>query len=827
LVAVNSGKLPNVCLVLTDLSSSAYGMGSAAVNQALENLQLEANRTVVRIDPVRLNTNELYQILRTRLFEALPSADETAEIADAYAQAVDEARRLDLTTASPPQTRADVINAFPFHPAIRDLYARFRENSGFQQTRALIRIMRIVVAELWTNGKARRQSLIGAQDLDLHRGDVLSEIRQINPSLDNAVAHDIAADGGGAAAEAIDDGGRTDARDAATLIFLSSLSQAVSPTLGLSRSEIVGYLAAPGRAPSFLTDAIDQLQASAWYLHATSAGSLLFRNVENLVAKQDTYTRGMLREQREGELRKRLTDLFQPKTRTCYAELACLPALDQVTLGPDRVTLVIFRPGELALEEIRRFFENQTYKNRVMFLTGYAGAYDQVLQRGASLRAIGMIIDEFRAGGMREDEPQFKDAVGIETREQTLFYQGCRETFQLLHYPSRNGLNPVPLELASGSSAFDGEQQIQTTLQINYKYRADTSDLSFRVSLENKLWPADAREVLWSELKRRAATDPSWSFHHPRALDDLKDELIRKDVWRDVGNGYVERGPFPRPPASVTVRQQARDDATGEATLTISPLHADIVYVSDSGAATTASPRLNTFSNYKTRALGLSFLAADSTGEHETGDPMTWKNTISVRYRLYQEGVGHTCELQALPRGEIRYTLDGSSPETSGQPYDEPFVVPTATRVILAQASAKGITSAPLRIDVPQDRGAAGHPPGPVVNPDKPARWKHRHRLDATGEVYSWIEQLGKFNGEAGGVKLVIGKDRYWAELTAADELLLPATALGEQVDGLGRLVPGGNLNLTVEVTRFARGQDLLDLVAALKTQLGPDEVSQ
>src|SRR5581483_10580723 len=78
LVAVSSGKLPNVCLVLTDLSSSAYGMGSAAVNQALQNLQLEANRTVVRIDPVRLNTNELYQILRTRLFEALPSADETA-----------------------------------------------------------------------------------------------------------------------------------------------------------------------------------------------------------------------------------------------------------------------------------------------------------------------------------------------------------------------------------------------------------------------------------------------------------------------------------------------------------------------------------------------------------------------------------------------------------------------------------------------------------------------------------------------------------------------------------------------------------------------------
>ena len=38
-------------------------------------------------------------------------------------------------------------------------------------------------------------------------------------------------------------------------------------------------------------------------MFATGAGALLFKNVENLVAKQDNYTRGMLREQRETELR--------------------------------------------------------------------------------------------------------------------------------------------------------------------------------------------------------------------------------------------------------------------------------------------------------------------------------------------------------------------------------------------------------------------------------------------------------------------------------------------------------------------------------------------
>jgi predicted AAA+ superfamily ATPase len=225
---------------------------------------------------------------------------------------------MDITAASAEQVQAEVRAAYPFHPAIRDLYARFKENAGFQQTRALIRLMRLIVADLWDSGVAREQYLIGAHDIDFHQQDVLSEIRQINPSLESAIAHDIASEGRGAVAEQIDRGETTDAEDVARLVFLSSLSQAVNPTLGLDRSEIVRYLAAPGRDLAGLNTAIDRLQAEAWYLHATRDGKLLFKNTENLVAKLDTYTRGKLREQREGELRDRLKEMFQPKLGICY-----------------------------------------------------------------------------------------------------------------------------------------------------------------------------------------------------------------------------------------------------------------------------------------------------------------------------------------------------------------------------------------------------------------------------------------------------------------------------------------------------------------------------
>jgi predicted AAA+ superfamily ATPase len=72
------------------------------------------------------------------------------------------------------------------------LYARFRENPGYQQTRALIRLMRIVVARLWENGLAKQRYLIAAHDLDFNDPETQSEVAQINSSLGNAIAHDVA-----------------------------------------------------------------------------------------------------------------------------------------------------------------------------------------------------------------------------------------------------------------------------------------------------------------------------------------------------------------------------------------------------------------------------------------------------------------------------------------------------------------------------------------------------------------------------------------------------------------------------------------------------------
>lgn len=83
------------------------------VNAALDDLAKETNRGAVTVDPVRLSTNELYHILRTRLFEATPHQEMVDTVAAAYADALGIARKMDITTASPEQLRAEIAESYP------------------------------------------------------------------------------------------------------------------------------------------------------------------------------------------------------------------------------------------------------------------------------------------------------------------------------------------------------------------------------------------------------------------------------------------------------------------------------------------------------------------------------------------------------------------------------------------------------------------------------------------------------------------------------------------------------------------------------------------
>jgi len=825
LVAVNGNKLPRVCVVITDLSGTAYAGGSAAITQALQslnNLEQEVNRNVIRIDPVKMNTNELYHILRTRIFEKTPTTSEIEEVANAYGAALESAKKMGITEISPDQLKADIVNAYPFHPATRDLYARFKENRGFQQTRALIRIMRIIVSILWNSKLANKRHLIGPHEMDLLDASMLGEIRQINPGLEAAIARDIGAEGGSALAQQIDSGKTTDAQDIAKLIFLSSLSTATNPILGLGRSDIIGYLAAPDRDVVNIRNVLDRLQADAWYLHVTRDGKLFFKNVENLKAKVATYARNKLREQREKELRERLTEMFKITTKAAYQKLLPLPALDQIQLQQDTVTMVIFRPADDSFRAIEEFYNHQQFKNRVCFMTGAAKAYDTVLERAAELSAIRTIIGEMDQEGVRETDPQYVDATEMLAKLEGRFYQACRETFTILYYPAKNSLAQVDLDPKYVANEYKGEDQVLNALKECYKYTEDIApDGTFRSRVENKLWPAGNKEVAWSTIKQRAATDPSWVWHHPDALDNLKDELVKRDVWREM-MGYVDRGPFEKPKTSVQVQVLSRDENTGQVTLRIRPLNGNVVHMETNDVATTSSKKLEDY-DIKTKAVRLSFLCVDSAGEHSTGEAATWTNTISIKHRFYQEGSKRKCELQVIPDGKIRYTTDGSSAETRGTSYEKPFDVPKDCQVVVAVAEERGVKSIPVTITAPKGKVDVGT----TIDRNRAAVWKRGFKRDSTGESYKFLETAKKYGAELGSVRLTIMRDTRWIELSTPEDIHYAIPHFERGADTLKEFIPDGNLSVDIGSLKFDSGQQLLDMVAELKTELKEGEVRQ
>ena len=64
----------------------------------LQILESEVQRGAVHLEPVSHNTNETYHILRTWIFEELPEEEEVQATARGYAEAVEEAKQMDVTS---------------------------------------------------------------------------------------------------------------------------------------------------------------------------------------------------------------------------------------------------------------------------------------------------------------------------------------------------------------------------------------------------------------------------------------------------------------------------------------------------------------------------------------------------------------------------------------------------------------------------------------------------------------------------------------------------------------------------------------------------------
>ena len=79
----------------------------------------------INITPVNLESNEIYEIIRKRLFVSLPDKGEIAEIPAVYASRLAEAAKAKSVDRSAESLANEIEMTYPFHPSFREYCRAF------------------------------------------------------------------------------------------------------------------------------------------------------------------------------------------------------------------------------------------------------------------------------------------------------------------------------------------------------------------------------------------------------------------------------------------------------------------------------------------------------------------------------------------------------------------------------------------------------------------------------------------------------------------------------------------------------------------------------
>ncbi len=822
-----AGKKKNVCVVVSDLAA-AYKTGGSLINRALNDARAELGRQERSITPVDLAANEIYDILRKRLFTAVPGEVEISDIASAYGRKLAEAAKAKTTHRGAEAIADEVAATYPFHPRLKNVVALFKENEQFKQTRGLIELVSRLLKSVWES-KDNDIFLIGPQHFDLSIAEVREKLTEISGMRD-VIAKDLWDAQLSAHAQVIGlEAGKETAMQVGSLLLTASLSTAVNAVKGLTREEMVECLVSPLLEPSEFLAAFDELEKVAWYLHHTPEHRFYFDRQENLTKLLQSLANDVPENQIDELIRHRLREMFKATRKTVYEEVLPLPPLDEVgdRVRRGRVLVIVSPDSKVPPEEIQRFFDGLSQKNNICVLTGDKTAMGSVEKAARQLYAAQKADGRIPQGHPQRDEIERKQAAYEQDFNATV--QGL---FDKVLFPiQRPGKEPQlatkPLDMTrDATKQFDGEEQIEKTLVSNpLKLYLDVEKEfdAIRDKSENLLWPENQDETRWADAADRYAEQSGMPWLPPRALDVLKNIACNRGLWEDLGNGYVTKKPKKKRTSAQVVDEPELGDE-GRVRLRVNPVNAGpfprIHYAEDSSVSE-ASPMLKE-NPYSTTALRVSFLVCDPSGQYETGDAVTWTNRLVLRNHLREVGGKRQVELFVAPRGEIRYTLDGSEPR-DGELYDVPIAIGDSKVVLRAFATADGLEAKEdFRF---QARGKSGvH-----IDETQPARLVSRsgHKLDSRASTFEGLDQARDKSVTFENVMLTVGQGAQVASVTIG-EVQVDAAFLTELLeDLLKKFSPDTPITMSFRKARFASGHDLKHFCEKLRLEVAQGSVEQ
>jgi Protein of unknown function (DUF499) len=153
--AVNNVK--GVAVVATLPASHLEVASSERGQEILNALERRFGRMGADIKPVA--DEEIYEVVRRRLFEKLGDRAEHEKVADAYLNMYQQHKNEVPAEATRGTYKERIVAAYPFHPTLIDaLYLRWGSHGDFQRTRGVLRLLASIVGDLWQRRNTETQS---------------------------------------------------------------------------------------------------------------------------------------------------------------------------------------------------------------------------------------------------------------------------------------------------------------------------------------------------------------------------------------------------------------------------------------------------------------------------------------------------------------------------------------------------------------------------------------------------------------------------------------------------------------------------------------------
>lgn len=300
-------------LVIT-LPASILEQYDEEAERALQQLQKISGRVEAVYTPVE--GIELYEVIRTRLFENIGDEKSRREVAQSY---FDLYHRLGTDVPSEVKEieyRDRIERAYPFHPELIDvLYERWGSFSTFQRTRGVLRLLAEVVADLYN--RKIPSPLIQSSLVNLENQSIRREfIKHIGNEYDSVISADIA--GTNAKAPKIDRDMGSEyekygiAKGIATSVFINSFSAGANRSATLPRIRLA--LLQEGIPVTIVGDAVVKLEEELWYFHSEKK-QYSFRSQPNLnrviVDKEETISDSRIKEELKERVQKISGKVFE------------------------------------------------------------------------------------------------------------------------------------------------------------------------------------------------------------------------------------------------------------------------------------------------------------------------------------------------------------------------------------------------------------------------------------------------------------------------------------------------------------------------------------